>query len=118
MTKPKRKPLSQFHTFLVQPEPGFEPTNWRQNPSHYRIVEYVGPQMLKGSADAWKFLHNHEAIEKGETRHWAIYLDFDQSIFPTRPAIQPPRLERQNLASQCETAARKKFSNRAFLAEA
>lgn len=81
MTKPRRKPATQFHAFLVEPMPGFAPTNWRQKPDHYRILEYVGPKHFKGSADSWKFLHNHEALLRGETQRWAIYLDFESAVF-------------------------------------
>ena len=86
MTKPRRKPPTQFHAFLVEPQPDFKPSNWRQTPAHYRIVEYVGPKHFKGRADAWKFLHNHEAIHKDNVGTWAIYLDFAAPIFDDQPA--------------------------------
>ena len=103
MTKLRRKPSSKFHAFLVEPKPGFRPTNWRQNPEHYRIVEYVGPKMFKGSVDAWKFLHNHDEMAKESISQWAIYLDFDVSIFANQtPAKNAPVMsfqQRQSLVS-------------------
>jgi hypothetical protein len=82
MTKPRKKPATQYHAFLVEPMPGFAPNNWQQKPDHYRILEYVGPKHFKGRADAWKFLHNHDAIERGgEITQWAIYLDFESARF-------------------------------------
>lgn len=85
MTKPRKKPATNFHAFLVEPHPGFVPKNWRENPKHYRIIEYVGPKHFKGRADAWKFLHNHEAIHQNEVVQWAIYLDFAAPIFGEEP---------------------------------
>ena len=75
MTKPRRKPANCYHAFLVKPSPGFKPTNWRDKPQHYRIVEYVGPKQFRGQVDAWRFLHNHDALTNGETDLWAIYVD-------------------------------------------
>jgi hypothetical protein len=75
MTFPRRKPTTSFHAFLVEPMPGFKPTNWQDKPQHYRIVEYLGPKRFKGRADAWRFLHNHEAIDSGNVGTWAIYVD-------------------------------------------
>jgi len=85
MTKPRRKPPTQIHAFLVEPMPGFTPTNWRQKPDHYRILDYVGPKHFKGRADAWKFLHNHNAIMRGDFNQWAIYLDFESARFGPEP---------------------------------
>lgn len=79
MTKLRRRPATRFHAFLVEPAPGFNPNNWRQKPRHYRIVEYIGPNCFRGTADAWKFLYNHEAIQKGDTSRWALLLDFEKS---------------------------------------
>ena len=75
MTKPRRKPKTTYHAFLVEPAPGFEPSNWQQNPDYYKVVEYVGPKFFKGQADAWKFLHNHEKQNQAAIDTWAIYLD-------------------------------------------
>ena len=80
MTKPRRKPSSRFHAFIVEPSPDFQPSNWQQTPRHYRIVEYVGPKGLRGPADAWKFLHNHDALHRGDQKRWAICLDFQVPI--------------------------------------
>lgn len=80
MTKPRRKPKTRFHMFMVEPYPGFHPTNWQQTPKHYRILKYVGPEQFRGSADAWKFLHNHGALRSSNTNQWAIYLDLDLPI--------------------------------------
>ena len=83
MTKPRRlskKTNSRFHAFVVEPSPGFKPKNWRQNPRHYRIVSYVGAKEFRGAADAWKFLYNHEALEREDQTRWAICLDFDKPI--------------------------------------
>ena len=81
MTKPRLKPSTQFLAFLVEPEPGFQPSNWQQNPDHYRILEFVGPKYFKGRADAWKFLHNHDQMNCESIQQWAIYLDIDSPIF-------------------------------------
>ncbi|MGI9497352.1 MAG: hypothetical protein ACR2NK_14945 [Mariniblastus sp.] len=75
MTKPRRKPKTTYHAFLVEPAPGFEPSNWQQNPDFYKVVEYLGPKFFKGQADAWKFLHNHEKQNQAAIDTWAIYLD-------------------------------------------
>ena len=80
LRKLNKKTNSRFHAFVVEPSPGFKPKNWRQNPQHYRIVSYVGPKEFRGSADAWKFLYNHEALERGDQTRWAICLDFDKPI--------------------------------------
>lgn len=86
MTKPRGKPKFGFHAFLVEPKPGFRPTNWRQNPEHYRIIQYVGPKQFKGSADAWKFLHNHDQMNLDSIKQWAIYLDFESPVFESESA--------------------------------
>jgi hypothetical protein len=75
MTKPRKKPGIRYHALLVQPSPEFEPTNWQDKPEHYRVLEYLGPKLFRGRADAWRFLHNHQAIETGDRRSWAIYID-------------------------------------------
>jgi hypothetical protein len=75
MTKPRRKPATQYHAFIVEPMRGFRPRNWQDKPTHYRILEFLGPKRFKGRADAWKFLHNHQAIEQGDLSKWAIYID-------------------------------------------
>ena len=89
MTKPRKKPRTKFHAFLVEPQPGFNPTNWQQTPEHYRILEYTGPINFLGRADAWRFMHNHDAIQSGQTGKWAMYLDFEKAMFPTSEAISP-----------------------------
>ena len=88
MTNFRRKPATQFHAFIVEPKPGFKPTNWRQTPTHYRIVRYLGPKEFQGSADTWKFLHNHEAIQAEQVNEWALYLDFDSAIFSAPGEVQ------------------------------
>ncbi len=105
MTKPRKKPNAKFHAFLVEPTPGFKPKNWRTNPEHYRILHYVGPKLFKGSVDAWKFLHNHDEMKKEEITQWAIFLDFDASIFQSQSAPKvaavsrlPIDVSRQSLA--------------------
>jgi len=80
MTKPRRKPNTRFHAFIVEPSPDFRPTNWQQTPRHYRIVSYIGPKDFRGPADAWKFLHNHEALRSGDQTRWAICVDFEVPI--------------------------------------
>lgn len=103
MTKPRKKPSSKFHAFLVEPEPGFRPTNWQQNPQHYRILEYVGAKHFKGRADAWKFLHNHDQLNLESIKQWAIYLDFDSSFFGAeaeKSETAPATTRCQNLASE------------------
>ena len=80
MTKLRRRPPTRFLTFIVEPAPGFEPKNWRQTPDHYRILECVGPMYFLGSADAWKFLHNHEALRQQSTNRWALFLDAKETL--------------------------------------
>lgn len=80
MTKLRRKPNTRFHAFVVEPSPGFEPTNWQQTPEHYRIVNYVGPKDFRGAADAWKFLFNHNALRSSQQTRWAICLDFEMPV--------------------------------------
>ena len=102
MTKPRKKPTTTFHGFLVEPTPGFRPTNWRQNPKYYRILEFIGTMHFKGRADAWKFLHNHEQMNHGPIKQWAIYLDFDSSDAATKQDEQNEMvvsIRRQNLVA-------------------
>jgi hypothetical protein len=80
MTKPRSKPKARYQAFIVEPAPGFKPTNWRQTPTHYRIVEAAGARPFKGNADAWKFLHNHDALADQTTNRWAIYLDLEMPV--------------------------------------
>jgi hypothetical protein len=75
MTKLRKKPATQYHALLVEPTPDFSPTNWQDKPANYRIVEYLGPKQYRGRADAWRFMHNHEALENGQIETWAIYVD-------------------------------------------
>lgn len=80
MIKPGKKPVQLFYALLVEPHPGFEPTNWQQTPVHYRIIKHVGTKLFKGSVDAWKFLHNHDVMNNGTMKNghpaiWAIYHD-------------------------------------------
>ena len=75
MTKPRRKPANCYHAFLVEPMPGFRPTNWQDKPQHYRIIEYIGPKQFKGQVDAFRFLHNHNALAKRDTGVWAMYVE-------------------------------------------
>lgn len=80
MTKPRRKPKTTYHAFLVEPTIEFAPSNWQQNPDFYKVIKYLGPKYFQGQADAWKFLHNHEKQKsarqnQGSIDTWAIYLD-------------------------------------------
>lgn len=75
MTKLRKKPAPSFHAFLVEPLADFQPKNWQDKPKNYRILEYLGPKQYLGRADAWRFLHNHRALETGELQTWAIYVD-------------------------------------------
>jgi len=79
MTKPRKKPSLRYLAFIVEPEPGFKPTNWQQTPQHYRVIQHVGSMKFLGSTDAWKFLHNHKALKTGQTGRWAIFLDMDNT---------------------------------------
>lgn len=65
----------QFHGFLVEPMPGFSPNDWREQPCGYKIVSYEGPMNYRGRADAWLFMQNKFAIEKGATDRWAIWVN-------------------------------------------
>ncbi len=88
MSKPRKKPNSRFHAFIVEPSPDFKPNNWQQTPKHYRIVSYVGPKDFRGPADAWKFLYNHDALRRGDQTRWAICLDFEGSFLIQRGSEQ------------------------------
>jgi hypothetical protein len=59
----------------VEPEPGFEPKNWRDKPKSYRVIEYVGPKRFRGNADAWRFLHNQRQLQSNKLDAWAILLN-------------------------------------------
>lgn len=102
MSKPRRKPTTNFLAFLVDPAPDFQPTNWQQVPKHYRILEFVGPKHFKGRADAWKFLHNHDQLNQDKIQTWAIYLDLDSPETLATPIQPDVTLRRQNLTT-CET---------------
>ena len=107
MSKPRKKPNTRFHAFIVEPSPDFEPTNWQQTPRHYRIVSYVGPKDFRGSADAWKFLYNHDALSRGDQSRWAICLDFDAPILKQRAQNiedQLPEPRRPAEGIECPTA--------------
>lgn len=67
-------PSINYHAFLVEPTGDFHPGNWQDKPSSYRIVEYLGQKKYRGDADAWRFLHNREAIRNASTQRWAIYV--------------------------------------------
>ncbi len=101
MTKPRRKPETRFHTFIVEPSPDFEPVNWQQTPDHYRILKYVGPEKFRGSADAWKFLHNHRVLQTGSTDQWAIYLDLDFPMGGSPNGFVQTIVKSSNVAEIC-----------------
>lgn len=75
MSKPRKKPASLYHALLVEPDEEFNPRNWQDKPRQYRVLEYLGPKRFLGRADAWRFLHNHQALEKGKTNVWAIHVN-------------------------------------------
>ncbi|MDE0934822.1 MAG: hypothetical protein OSA89_02810 [Mariniblastus sp.] len=103
MTKPRRKPKTTYHAFLVKPAPGFVPSNWKQTPDYYKVLQYLGPKHFKGQADAWRFLHNHEKQNHASIDVWAIYLDGatvqtdDTTTPPSNPALLA--LTRNNLTA-------------------
>lgn len=75
MTKFKSRPMASYQAFLVEPGPDFEPRCWRDRPQSYRVLEYAGTKRFLGRADAWRFLHNHNAIQRNDFRSWAIIVD-------------------------------------------
>lgn len=68
----KSRVLNAYHAFIVQPVGDFNPANWQGVPQSYRIVEYVGQKKHRGDADAWRFLHNRQAISDASLNRWAI----------------------------------------------
>ena len=75
MTAIRKRTDTNYHAFLVKPAEDFSPINWQQKPESYQIIEYLGPRNRLGSVDAWRFMHNHTAIEQGTTSDgWAIYV--------------------------------------------
>ncbi len=58
----KSRVLNSYHAFIVEPVGPFAPSNWQGVPQSYRIVEYVGMKKHRGDADAWRFLHNRQAL--------------------------------------------------------
>jgi hypothetical protein len=75
MTAIRKRKTSEYHAFLVKPMEAFCPNNWQQKPDSYQIIEYLGPKNRLGSVDAWRFLHNHQAIAQGKAADsWAIYV--------------------------------------------
>jgi hypothetical protein len=75
MTKLKSRPKVHYQAFLVEPEPDFAPKNWRDKPRSFRVIEYIGAKQFLGRADAWRFLHNHKALESNQTKVWAIVVE-------------------------------------------
>jgi len=75
MTAIRKRKSTDYHAFLVKPAEDFCPDNWQQKPDSYQIIEYLGPRNRLGSVDAWRFMHNHTAIEQGTASDgWAIYV--------------------------------------------
>ena len=70
----KSRVLNAYHAFIVEPVDAFTPVNWQGIPQSYRIVEYVGQKKHRGDADAWRFLHNRQALgsDQASLRRWAI----------------------------------------------
>ncbi len=74
MTKLKSRPKTRYHAFIVEPDADFAPKNWQEKPANYRVIEYLGEKEFLGRADAWRFLHNHEAIESRNFKRWAVWV--------------------------------------------
>lgn len=72
MTKLRKRPRLDYHTIIVCPEQGFDPKDWRDRPKTYSIISYEGPQQFRGRADAWRFTHNQQMLEQGNSNRWAI----------------------------------------------
>jgi hypothetical protein len=71
----RTKTKSEYHAFLVKPTADFCPSNWQEKPESYQIIEYLGPRQRLGRVDAWRFMHNHDAITQGTAQDgWAIYV--------------------------------------------
>ncbi len=64
----------QFIAMVVEPTGDFQPGNWQDMPQSYRIVELAGSKPHRGDADAWRFLHNREAMKNGKINRWAIWI--------------------------------------------
>jgi len=73
--RPPRCPTKQYHAFIVQPSEDFRPNSWQDIPRGYRVIEYRGAKQFRGSADAWRFLHNRAAIGSGDCSRWAICIE-------------------------------------------
>lgn len=72
MTKIRKPPKLDYHTLIVRPTSDFDPKDWRDRPTSYSVISYEGQQQLRGRADAWRFTHNREVLEKGISDTWAI----------------------------------------------
>lgn len=81
MSKPRIRPRG-YLTLIVEPESEFTPTNWRETPSSYRILESGGTFAFLGQADAWKFMHNQAALQSGQVGRWAIRIPLHPSRVP------------------------------------
>jgi hypothetical protein len=85
MTKPRFR-TNGYVTFIVEPIGNFAPTNWRQTPVAYRVVECEGSSPTLGQADSWKFLHNQSAIKTNQLSRWAIHLSLKDQSLPSHVA--------------------------------
>lgn len=71
---PRFRPVC-YRCFLVRPLGDFSPRSWQDCPKHFAIIERVKTSPLLGKVDAWKWLHNTQAIERQSTDCWAIHLN-------------------------------------------
>ncbi len=63
---------NRYRLLMVAPVGTFQPSNWRQAPRAYRIIESAEYPLL-GKADADRFLFNQAALGSGIAGdRWAI----------------------------------------------
>lgn len=85
MTKFRNRPAQKYIAIVVKPASDFRPTNWRDTPRNYEVLELVGPKDFRGRADAWRFVENKAELDRRKSaslnpirdavERWAIVVD-------------------------------------------
>lgn len=89
MTRFRSRPPAEYLMLIVVPEPGFQPTNWQQTPRQYRVVRCAGAALLRGQADAWKFLFNQRQLRNGNPQSWALVVPLEDAGRISRQGTHP-----------------------------
>jgi len=64
----------QYRLYLVRPTGDFQPTNWQQKPTRFKIVSRIDTTARRGKADAARFLYNIDAIKRPSIDSWYVVL--------------------------------------------